>query len=151
VDKGDGDGGRLPAFQVSPDPRMGGRGYCRAQISSEEVAQSLERHEVSSDFGDEGEGVWRSVGFRRPSRHIKDLSDMRGKPKRAGEGVSFLRVIKALCGGDQHRLQGGEKFPSLSRLGQGFVGDPRCPFSGGKVVRFAVSHHDGKLRSLSTA
>jgi putative transposase len=56
----------------------------------------------------------------------------------------YVAAINIAC-------RGVEKFPSLSRLGQGSVGDPRCPSSGGKVVWFAVSHHDGKLRSLSTA
>ena len=62
------------------------------------------------------------------------------------------------CGLSRHYVaainiarRGMEKFPSLSWLGQGFVGNPCCPSSGGTVVWFAVSHHDGKLRSLSTA
>jgi putative transposase len=56
------------------------------------------------------------------------------------------------CGLSRHYIaainiayRGIEKFPSLSKLGQGFVGNPRCLSSGGTVVRSAVSHHDGKL------
>ena len=41
--------------------------------------------------------------------------------------------------------RGLEKFPSLSGLGQGSVGDPRCPSSGGTVMGSAVRHHDGKI------
>jgi IS605 OrfB family transposase len=62
------------------------------------------------------------------------------------------------CGLSRHYVaainiarRGMEKFPSLSWLGQGFVGNPCCPSSGGMVVWFAVRHHDGNLRSLSTA
>jgi len=62
------------------------------------------------------------------------------------------------CGLSRHYVaainiarRGVEKFPSLSWLGQGFVGNPCCPSSGGMVMGFAVRHHDGKLRSLSTA
>jgi len=56
----------------------------------------------------------------------------------------YVAAINIAC-------RGIEKFPSLSRLGQGFVGDPRCSSSGGTVVRVAERHHDGKLRSLATA
>jgi len=62
------------------------------------------------------------------------------------------------CGLSRHYVaainigcRGLEKFPSLSGLGQGFVGNPGCPSFGGTVVGFAERHHDGKLRSLSTA
>ena len=62
------------------------------------------------------------------------------------------------CGLSRHYVvainiarRGMEKFPSLSGLGQGSVGDPGCPSSDGTVMGFAVRHHDGKLRSLSTA
>jgi transposase len=62
------------------------------------------------------------------------------------------------CGLSRHYVaainiarRGMEKFPNLSWLGQGFVGNPCCPPSGGTVMGFAVRHHDGKLRSLSTA
>jgi len=56
------------------------------------------------------------------------------------------------CGLSRHYVaainiahRGIEKFPSLLRLGQGSVGDPRRPSSDGTVVRFAERHHDGKL------
>jgi IS605 OrfB family transposase len=62
------------------------------------------------------------------------------------------------CGLSRHYVaainiarRGMEKFPSLSWLGQGFVGNPCCPSSDGTVMGLAVRHHDGKLRSLSTA
>jgi len=56
------------------------------------------------------------------------------------------------CGLSRHYVaainiayRGLEKFPSLSGLGQGLVGGPGCPSSGGTVMGFAVSHHDGKM------
>jgi IS605 OrfB family transposase len=59
------------------------------------------------------------------------------------------------CGLSRHYVaainiahRGLEKFPSLLRLGQGSVGDPRRPSSDGTVMRFAVRHHDGKLAQL---
>jgi putative transposase len=58
------------------------------------------------------------------------------------------------CGLSRHYVaainiahRGAKEFPNFSWLGQGFVGDPRRPSSGGAVVGSAVSHHDGKLRS----
>jgi len=57
------------------------------------------------------------------------------------------------CGLSRHYVaainiarRGIEKFPSLSRLGQGLVGSPRCPSSDGTAMWSAVRHHDGKLR-----
>jgi putative transposase len=62
------------------------------------------------------------------------------------------------CGLSRHYVaainiahRGIEKFPSLSGLGQGFVGDPRRPPSDGTVVRSAVSHHGGKLAQFPGA
>jgi putative transposase len=47
--------------------------------------------------------------------------------------------------------RGVEKFPSLLRLGQGFVGNPRRPSSGGTAMRSAERHHGGNLCNLSIA
>jgi len=62
------------------------------------------------------------------------------------------------CGLSRHYVaainiayRGIEKFPSLSGLGQGSVGDPRCPSSDGTVRRLVERHHDGKLMPKSTA
>jgi putative transposase len=58
------------------------------------------------------------------------------------------------CGLSRHYVaainiahRGIEKSPSLLRLGQGSVGDPRRPSPDGTVMRLAVRHHDGNLRS----
>jgi putative transposase len=58
------------------------------------------------------------------------------------------------CGLSRHYVaainiahRGIEKFPSLSGLGQGLVGDPRRPPSDSMVARSAASCHGGNLRS----
>ena len=72
-------------------------------------------------------------------------------------GVSLRGQAKVCpsCGLSRHYVaainiayRGIEKFPSLSRLGQGSVGDPRRPSSDGTAVRVAVCRHDGKLAQL---
>jgi putative transposase len=57
------------------------------------------------------------------------------------------------CGLSRHYVaainiahRGLEKFPSLSGLGQGFVGDPRRPPPDSAVARSAASCHGGNLR-----
>jgi putative transposase len=74
-------------------------------------------------------------------------------------GVSLRgQAVCPSCGLSRHHVaainvayRGIEKFPSLSELGQGSVGDPRRPSSGSTVVRVAERCHDGNLGSLSTA
>jgi putative transposase len=66
---------------------------------------------------------------------------LRGQAKvcpSCGLSRHYVAAINIAC-------RGLEKFPSLLRLGQGSVGDPRRPSSGGTVVRVAECCHDGKL------